>query len=84
MEDLVWEYDCRDWMKQWHVYTSYSDMLDLVLGPFHESSTDINLGLLKTGGTCVYGLWSGTIRFPDKTVEIKDFTGWAEEFTHRW
>ncbi len=84
MEDLVWEYDARNWTGQWHVYTSCSDMLDLVLEPFHESSTDTNLGLLKTGGTCVYGLWRGALNFPDKTVRIKDFPGWAEEFTHRW
>ncbi len=84
MEELVWNYDPQVPMKKWEVYTSHSDMLELVLNPFHESSTDINLGLLRTGGTCVYGQWSGVIRFPDKTVKIKDHIGWAEEFTHRW
>ncbi len=84
MEDLIWEYDCNDWMKPWRMRTGHSDMINMTLTPFYEKTTKINLGLIGTGGTCVFGNWKGVINFDGKTVEIDNLIGWAEEFAHKW
>ena len=52
--------------------------------PFLANTTNINLGLLRTGGTCSFGKWNGTLKFDGHTVAVRDLIGWAEEFSHRW
>ena len=84
MEDLNWEYDPQNWMKPWRIRTTYSDMIDLSLTPFHPQKTSLSLGLLSTGGTCCFGRWNGTLKFNNKTVKVNNLIGWAEEFEHRW
>lgn len=84
MEDLTWEYDRADWLKPWHVRTGYSDMLDLTLTPFLPNTTNLSLGLLRTGGICCFGRWNGRLRIDNRVVEVKNLIGWAEEFSHRW
>jgi hypothetical protein len=84
MEDLEWSYDTADWMKPWHVRTCASDAIDLALRPFYAHTQDLNLGLLASGGTCAFGLWSGVVRVEGREVAIHDQPGWAEEFAHRW
>jgi hypothetical protein len=84
MEDLVWDYDRGDWMKPWKIRTGYSDMVDLTLTPILANTTNLNLGLLRTGGTCSFGKWNGTLKFDGQTVAVRDLIGWAEEFSHRW
>lgn len=84
MEDLKWEYDPHNWMKPWRVRTTFSDMLDLTLTPFHPQKTSLSLGLLSTGGTCCFGRWNGTIKFDHRNIRVENLIGWAEEFEHRW
>jgi len=84
MEDLIWEYDRADWMKPWRVRTGCSDMVDLTLTPFLANSTNLSLGLLRTGGTCSFGRWTGRLKFDGQIIEVRDLLGWAEEFAHRW
>jgi len=84
MEDLKWEYDAADWMKPWRIRTTFSDMIDLTLTPFHPQKTSLSLGLLSTGGVNCFGRWNGTLRFDGKTVPVINMIGWAEEFKHRW
>ena len=84
MEDLEWRYDPADWMRPWRIRSVVSDAIDLTLTPFFAHTTGLNLGLLATGGTCAFGLWSGAVRFEGREVAIRDQVGWAEEFAHRW
>jgi hypothetical protein len=46
--------------------------------------SNLNLGLIATGGVCCFGRWRGRIRVDGQPVEIEDLVGWAEEFAHRW
>jgi hypothetical protein len=84
MEDVVWSYDSGDWMRPWRVSAPHSAMVDLTLQPFFVHRTRISLGVLRSGGVCCFGRWSGTIRFDAEVVQIRDLIGWAEEFDHRW
>lgn len=84
MEDLSWSYDPSDWMKPWRVRSNHSDAIDMTLHPIMVNSSQLNLGIVRTGGACPFGHWRGTIRFDGNTVEIDGLIGWVEEFAHRW
>jgi hypothetical protein len=84
MEDLSWSYDPSDWMKPWHVRTNHSDMIDMKLHPVAAHASNLNIGVISTGGACPFGHWSGSIHFDDHRVEIDGLIGWVEEFAHRW
>jgi hypothetical protein len=84
MEDLHWSYDPGDWMKPWRVRSEHSDMIDLTLHPLVVNRSNLNLGIMASGGACSFGRWRGSIRFDGNRVEIQDLIGWAEEFAHRW
>lgn len=84
MEDLHWEYDPTAPMRPWRVRSLHTPAIDLTLQPIVAQSSKLNLGVLATGGVCVFGLWSGTARIDSDVFRIKDVIGWAEEFAHRW
>jgi hypothetical protein len=84
MEDLSWSYDPSDWMKPWSVRSNHSDTIDMTLHPIMVNSSQLNLGVIQTGGACPFGHWRGTVRFDGNTVEIDGLIGWVEEFAHWW
>ena len=84
MEDLSWSYDPSDWMKPWSVRSDHSDTIDMTFHPVMVNSSQLNLGVIQTGGACPFGHWKGTIRFDGNTVEIDGLIGWVEEFAHWW
>lgn len=84
MEDLSWDYDPSVPMQPWRVRSLHSDAIDLVLHPIVAPSSKLSLGVLATGGVCVFGLWTGTVRIAGDLIRINDVIGWAEEFAHRW
>jgi hypothetical protein len=84
MEDLVWDYDATAPMQPWRVRSTHSDMVDLSFEPTFEHRSSFNLGVLSSGGVCVFGRWSGTIRAGEESIRVDRLPGWAEEFAHRW
>ncbi len=84
MEDLAWAYDPDTPMAPWHVRAEHSQAIDLTLQPIFVHSPNLNLGVLRTGGVCAFGRWSGAIRAGGEAIEISGLIGWAEEFSHRW
>jgi hypothetical protein len=84
MEDLDWSYDPGDWMKPWRVRSQHSDSIDLALQPIVAETSKLDLGLVRTGGVCCFGRWSGRIEVEGAPVELDGLIGWAEEFDHRW
>jgi hypothetical protein len=84
MEDLVWDYDAGAPMQSWRVRSTHSHVVDLTFRPLVEHRSNLNIGLLASGGVCVFGRWSGTIRVAGDSLRVTDLPGWAEEFSHRW
>lgn len=81
-EELVWDYDTRDWMRPWRIT---GNSVELVFTPFHlkESITDFKVFASKTH-QC-FGHWSGQVQ--DETgawVRVTDVLGWAEDVDNRW
>jgi hypothetical protein len=84
MEDLVWTYDLARPMAPWRVRTAFSDAMDLTLKPFYERKISLDFGLIGSRGSCVFGLWEGTLNIEDRTVGVRALPGWAEDFSHKW
>ena len=84
MEDLTWDYDPRVPLHPWRVRSTHSDTLDLTLRPVVAPSSQLNVGLLSTGGVCAFGFWTGTAKIDGVSIRIDNLIGWAEEFAHRW
>ncbi len=87
MNKLGWlelKYDSTDYMKPWTFKTD-DGRLDLVLEPFVDRPTFVNLGFAKAEGHQMFGKYSGTlITDSGETLEVKDLIGWAEEHVARW
>jgi hypothetical protein len=84
MEDVIFEYDTADFMKPWRLYTSDTNAVDLVLTPVWDKAAGVNMGDTKTGTHQCFGHFSGTVRAGDRTVEIRNAFGWAEEHIGNW
>lgn len=84
MEDVRWEYEPSDWMRPWRLRAPHSGAVDLTLEPLVAHRVHTGAGPLRSGGVCCFGRWHGTIRVEGQTIAVRNLTGWAEEFDHRW
>jgi hypothetical protein len=84
MEDVQWRYDRRNWYEPWRIRAPETGMVDLSFHPFYVHVSNLELGLLASGGAHAFGRWRGWVRCGDAEIEIPDLVGWAEEFVHRW
>jgi len=84
-EDLIFEYDTKDFMKPWRIRTGITDDLDLVLTPTFDKTGGKSSEGSKTGGThqC-FGHFNGRVRAGDRIVQIKNAFGWAEQVIGGW
>lgn len=83
-EDMDFIYDRENFMAPWVIKTSVSSDVDLMITPFHEKVTKINIGFLKSEVHQVFGHFSGRLSLEGKIVEIKDIFGWSEEEIALW
>jgi hypothetical protein len=84
MEDLLWEYDSQSPMRPWRVRSVRSRTVDLTFQPIFEHRSKLDVGVLASGGVCVFGRWSGRIRAGGDEIDVTGLQGWVEEFSHRW
>jgi hypothetical protein len=84
MEDLVWEYDAAAPMQPWRVRSTHTEVVDIALQPIFPHDSKLSLGVLASGGVCVFGKWSGRLVVDGRSLRIENLIGWAEEFAHRW
>lgn len=83
-EDMIFEYDPRDFLKPWRLRTGASDRIDLVFTPFHERVARSNLIVVRSEVHQCFGRYSGTLRLDGREIEVQDHVGWAEEHLARW
>lgn len=81
-EELVWDYDQRDWMRPWHIS---GDCADLSLTPFHHRHSRAEALVVAQRADQVFGRWSGWVR-DDRGADIRveGVEGWAEDVANRW
>lgn len=86
-DDLVFDYDSKDFMRPWRIHAPDPEELDLRFTPFFERKAETNLLLIFTRVNQMIGRFEGSFRAGKKTVRISSKTnaiGWAEEHEARW
>lgn len=86
-EDLVWDYDDRDFMKPWRIYAPHSDAIDVRFATLFERRSETGSVALNYDRRVsqVFGHFSGYVRDHDGSkIELTDLFGWAEELTATW
>ncbi len=83
-EDVVFDYDDRDFMRPWEMKSETTDTVRLRFTPFYDKVTDINLCAIRTKGHQLFGHYSGTLQVDGRTVRINGIPGWSEEHRARW
>ncbi len=84
-EDLVWEYDTRDWMKPWKVRTPDVRLIDLEFTPMLERVAKTNAWVVRSEVHQMFGHYQGVVRdATGRAVEIERLVGWAEDHRAAW
>lgn len=84
-EDLVWEYDRRDFRRPWRIRAPQSGRVDLEVVPRVEESARLDLLLVRTELHWVLGDFHGTVVGDSgERWRLDGLTGWAEEHRARW
>ena len=83
-EDILFEYDDKDFMRPWRMRTMSSDMVRLEFVPFYEKAGSVNLAVIRSKTHQMFGRYSGTLTIDGATIPIDNMVGWAEEHRARW
>lgn len=81
-DEVVWEYDARDWLRPWRIH---GDRLDVQFTPFHERVARTNLLLVASETHQCFGHFTGwAVDDAGEQVSVDGLVGWAEEARNRW
>ncbi len=83
-ENVLFEYDRKDFMKPWKIRTEQSSAIDFEFTPFFDRHAKSNLVILASDVHQMIGKYKGEIKIGRKTVAIHDAIGWAEDHIARW
>jgi hypothetical protein len=83
-EDIIFDYDTRDFMRPWRMTTAFSDTVQLEFTPFYEKKGNVNLLLISSQTHQMFGHFSGKLKVDGETVIVDNILGWAEEHKARW
>lgn len=72
------------YMEPWH-FISEDGRFDMMMKPFYDHHSDLNVGVMRMHSHQVHGLWSGTATLDDGTVlTIQDMYAFCEYVENRW
>ncbi|MCR5686040.1 MAG: DUF2804 domain-containing protein [Lachnospiraceae bacterium] len=72
------------YMKPWH-FISQDGRFDMVMKPFTDHHSDLNILVMRMHSHQVHGLWSGSVILDDGTkLEIRDMYAFCEYVENRW
>jgi len=84
-EDLVWEYDRRDFHRPWRIVAPQCKRVDLRFTPWIDEQQTIDLLAVRTELHWSLGHFSGfVVNDVGERIELRDLLGWAEEHLARW
>lgn len=84
-EELVWEYDERDWLRPWRIRTPRSRRVDVTFVPEYDKVSGLQAGVAESRVHQCFGRWHGRVE-PDEggAFDFEGLFGWAEEARWRW
>jgi hypothetical protein len=83
-DDIVFEYDDRDFMRPWRMTSESSGAIQLTFTPFYDRAGDTNLLFIRSRVHQMFGRYDGTLRVDGGTIPVDGIVGWAEEHRARW
>lgn len=84
-EDILFDYDPKDFMKPWHLHSGCSNQVDLIFTPFYERIAKTDLIILRSEVHQMIGKFTGKITSRNgQQYQISDAIGWAEEHNALW
>lgn len=84
-EDIVWEYDTKDYMKPWKLESKYSNRVSLLFTPIFERIAKTEAVIIQSSVHQMIGHFSGTVRTDEgEVIEIQNMLGWAEDHMAKW
>ncbi len=84
-EDLVFEYNERNFSYPWNIRTVLSDQVDIKFEPFFKRAVKNKVLFFGSEMTQLFGRFSGTVKDDAGTAHsIENLFGWAEEHQARW
>lgn len=84
-EDIVFEYDDKDFMKPWSLKTAISNRVNLKFTPFYERVAKSNLLIIESEVHQMIGCFSGTLETDNgEVIVIDSLIGCSEEHFGKW
>ncbi len=83
-DDVVFEYDRKNFMAPWRVRSKSSDTVDLEFVPFYQRAGKVPLLILSSKANQCFGHYTGTLRVAGHEIPVDKALGWAEEHIARW
>lgn len=84
-EDVIFEYDRKNFMKPWTIRTKFSDDVDLKFTPFYERIAATNAKIIVSEVHQMIGYYEGTVKIaPDKILRVRNMLGCIEEHIAKW
>ncbi|GEK32808.1 DUF2804 domain-containing protein [Kurthia sibirica] len=84
-EDVLFEYDDHDLMKNWSIKTKFSDDVHLTFKPFFERVSDTDAKLVQSSVHQLFGYFNGYVRFTDGSIlSIRQMLGSSEVHHAKW
>jgi hypothetical protein len=84
-EDIVFDYDSRNFMTPWHLHTTFTDRVDLTFEPFFERHAQTNALFIYSEVHQMFGRFYGTLKPQGgDPIQIDGPIGWAEDHHAKW
>lgn len=84
-ENIIYNYDKNDYMKNWFLKTEISDRVNLEFTPFYERIAKSDLKIIKSEVHQMFGYFNGYIRDKDNNkIIFKNIIGCAEDHFGQW
>ena len=84
-DDLVWNYDRKDFRRPWRIHAPQSKRVDVVFTPWIDESVKVEALIVRTELYWSLGTFDGVVVSDDgERIQVRNLLGWAEEHLARW
>ncbi len=84
-EDIVFEYNERNYSYPWNIRTKLSDQVNVTFKPFFKRAAKNRVLFIGSKMAQLFGRFSGTVKDEAGSVyEFENLPGWTEEHHARW
>lgn len=84
-EDIIFEYDKKNFMKPWTIKSAVTDSVNLKFTPFYERIAKSNLMIIKSEVHQMIGHFSGLIKTEsDEYISVDNLLGCSEDHFGQW